>query len=78
MGLAEAGVALLRLLPDLLPQRLQLGEALADELGRGAVLPQDVLAALEDVVVARLVALDLLLQGLSGSKGQGSGYRFAV
>lgn len=64
MGLAEARVALLRLLLDLLPQRLQVGEPLADQLGRRAVLAQDVLAALEDVVIARLVALDLLLQGL--------------
>jgi len=66
VGLAEPGVPLLRLLADLLPERLQLGEALPDDLGRRAALPQHVLAALEDVVVARLVALDLLLQGLRG------------
>lgn len=64
MGLAEAGVTLFRLLPDLFPQRLELGEPLANQLGRRAVALQDVLAALEDVVIARLMALDLLLQGL--------------
>lgn len=64
MSLAQPAVTLLRLLLDLLPQRLQLGEPLADGLGRRAVLPQDVLAALEDVVESRLMTLNLLLQSL--------------
>ena len=65
-------MSLLRLLLDLLPQRLQLGEALLDQLGGRAAPPQRVLAALEDVVEARLVTLDLLLQGLrGGERGEG-------
>lgn len=75
MRLAQAGVALLRLLADLLPQRAQLRQTLADQLAGGTLLPQDVLAALKDVVVARLVALDLLLERLEGTGGRGRGQR---
>lgn len=57
--LLQAGVAKLRLLPQLAPQLLQVPQALLDGLVLG-----EAVAALQDVVDARLVALDLLLQRL--------------
>lgn len=65
MSLTQPGVTLLRLLLDALPQRLQLRQPLPDGRRRRRLVgAQQVVTALEDVVIARLVALDLLLQGL--------------
>lgn len=61
MGLLESGVAFLRLLDDQAPQLLQVSQTGSDRLHVGAVGLQDALAALEYVVTARLMALDLLL-----------------
>ena len=63
-----------RLLYDQRPQALQVGQTLPDHVPVGAIRLHDDLAALEDVVVAWLVALDLLLEGLQ--KRQESGESF--
>lgn len=62
MRLLQAAVAGLRLLQQLAPQLLQGVEPLAD--GAISRVLQEAVAALQDVVDPRLVALDLLLQGL--------------
>lgn len=62
--LLQPPVPLLRLLDEEAPQLLQVGQSLPDGLGVEAAVSDDVLAPLKDVVDARLVPLDLLLEGL--------------
>lgn len=64
MRLLQPPVPLLRLLDEEAPQLLQVGQSLPDGLGVEAAVSDDVLAPLKDVVDARLVPLDLLLEGL--------------
>ena len=62
--LLQPPVPLLSLLDEEAPQLLQVGQSLPDGLGVEAAVGDDVLAPLKDVVDARLVPLDLLLEGL--------------
>lgn len=63
--LLQPPVALLRLLNEEAPQLLQVGQPLPDRLGvQATAVSDDVLAPLKDVIDARLVPLDLFLEGL--------------
>lgn len=74
---------LLRLLDEQAPQLPQVGQPLPDGLGvQAAAVGDDALAPLEDVIDARLVPLDFLLEGLRsgnsmlsmpGREGPGAG-----
>lgn len=64
--LLQSAVAMVRLLQQLPPQLLQVVQALPDPAGTRRLVAQEALAALQDVIDARLMTLDLLLQSLSG------------
>lgn len=64
MRLLQPPVPLLSLLDEEAPQLLQVSQSLPDGLSVEAAVGDDVLAPLKDVVDARLVPLDLLLEGL--------------
>lgn len=61
-------MAELYLLPQLIPELLQFHQALLDSIGARGFILQKAVAALHDVIDARLMTLDLLLQSLKEKK----------
>lgn len=61
-------MAELHLLPQLTPELLQFHQAPLDSTGARGLILQKAVAALHDVIDARLMTLDLLLQSLKEKK----------